>query len=380
VRATSLSAAEEEALKEARKIPAIAVDKPAPYEFEGNPVFVCVDVECYELDHTIITEIGIATLDTLDLKDIPPGDGGEDWFNLIQARHFRIREYKHILNTRFVNGCADRFEFGESEFISKADAARMVMSCFEEPFCRKLSEAEITTISISSDLPSHTVQPKRNIIFVGHAPDGDLDSLRRLGAKPLDLPNLLETLDTAQLYRLFRREQNPKSIGSILYDLELTGWHLHNAGNDAVYTMWIMLGTCVRAAACRGTREAEEELKARQERELAERIAATKKKFEYDKGGWSSDGEDGDGPDKNDLPASKVDKGKCRNRPGSWQAKRAEKVLRGTGVGASGSWKRLGCGQRNGDEGGRSSDSGGVPLRRLSSSVSGTDVPVYGGT
>jgi len=30
----------------------------------------------------------------------------------IRARHFRINEYKHVHNTDFVHGCADRFEFG----------------------------------------------------------------------------------------------------------------------------------------------------------------------------------------------------------------------------------------------------------------------------
>lgn len=33
------------------------------------------------------------------------------------------------------------------------------------------------------------------------------------------------------------------------------GWNLHNAGNDAVYTMWIMLATCIREACGRGKSE-----------------------------------------------------------------------------------------------------------------------------
>ena len=44
------------------------------------------------------------------------------------------------------------------------------------------------------------------------------------------------------MYRALRREQNPKNLGGILADLDLAGWSLHNAGNDAVYTLQAMLG------------------------------------------------------------------------------------------------------------------------------------------
>lgn len=97
------------------KLPPLAIFDPgnlAPYENEGSVVFVCVDVEAYERNNSLITEIGIATLDTEDLKSQVPGEGGSNWLSLIRARHFRINEYKHLNNTEFVDGCADRFEFG----------------------------------------------------------------------------------------------------------------------------------------------------------------------------------------------------------------------------------------------------------------------------
>ena len=87
-------------------------DKQAPYEQEGDVVFVCVDVEANERNANQITEIGIATLDTRDLKSLIPGARGVNWQAKIRARHFRIKEYKHIVNTDFVSGCPDRFEFG----------------------------------------------------------------------------------------------------------------------------------------------------------------------------------------------------------------------------------------------------------------------------
>lgn len=79
---------------------------------EEEVVFVCVDVEAYERNTKLITEIGVATLDTKDIESVLPGEGGANWMGAIRARHFRIEEHKHLNNTEFVSGCADRFEFG----------------------------------------------------------------------------------------------------------------------------------------------------------------------------------------------------------------------------------------------------------------------------
>ena len=91
---------------------AFDTEKPVPHDQEETVVFVSVDVEAYERNTHQITEIGIATLDTKDLKSLNSGDGGVNWWGMIRARHFRINEYKHLNNTEFVDGCADRFEFG----------------------------------------------------------------------------------------------------------------------------------------------------------------------------------------------------------------------------------------------------------------------------
>jgi len=53
---------------------------------------------------------------------------------------------------------------------------------------------------------------------------------------------------------------------------------LHNAGNDAVYTMWILLATCVREAAERGKKETTEERKARTDAEITKQVESAKQK------------------------------------------------------------------------------------------------------
>lgn len=87
-------------------------DQLARFEQEASVVFVCVDVEAYERNTKLVTEIGIATLDTKDIASVVPGEGGANWMGYIRARHFRINEHKHLNNVEFVAGCADRFEFG----------------------------------------------------------------------------------------------------------------------------------------------------------------------------------------------------------------------------------------------------------------------------
>lgn len=75
-------------------------------------VFISIDVEAYEFNHKQITEIGIATLDTLDIVNMIPGDGGKNWIQQIRGRHFRILEHRYLVNKVHVSGCADSFEFG----------------------------------------------------------------------------------------------------------------------------------------------------------------------------------------------------------------------------------------------------------------------------
>ena len=84
----------------------------APFDQEKDVVFVCVDIESYERAHGIITEIGIATLDTRDVAKAIPGEDGGGYRNIIRARHFRISENSSYRNTEFVQDCPDKFEYG----------------------------------------------------------------------------------------------------------------------------------------------------------------------------------------------------------------------------------------------------------------------------
>ncbi|POS85532.1 hypothetical protein EPUL_002624 [Erysiphe pulchra] len=202
---------------------------------ENSVIFVCVDVEAYERDSRIITEVGFATLDTKDLLLLPPGDRGVNWRSLIKPRHFRISEHKFYNNSEYVAGCADRFEFGTSEFISIKDASTIISDCFRNP-APKTGDADA----------DNKEQANRKVVFVGHDIVSDIKFLRTVGYDVYTLPTLFDMVDTALMYRALRREMNTRSLGVILTDMGITGWNLHNAGNDAVYTLQVMIAMAVK--------------------------------------------------------------------------------------------------------------------------------------
>ncbi|KAH7117680.1 hypothetical protein B0J11DRAFT_536476 [Dendryphion nanum] len=275
---------------------------PVNLPFDQSVVFVCVDVESYERAHHKITEIGIASLDTRDLAGVAPGNDGENWRTKVHARHFRIEEYKHLINRDFVHGCPDRFEFGKSEFIPLDQAAHQTEACFQPPFCAMPDRDNPDDPMKFSKVME--IDEKRNLIFLGHDTLTDANYLQTLGFDLLKLPNLLETMDSAALYRVWKREQQSTNLGRILADFDIVGWNLHNAGNDAVYTVYAMLGVCVREASIRGSAQLSEKNEGNEAIKRAHYIADAEQRAKEEADGWSET-EDNGGPPQLILPNPK---------------------------------------------------------------------------
>ena len=272
------SQAAEEAYKVAVGIllPPVDFNKPARYLFNLNVIFISVDIEAYERDPKKLTEVGISTLDTLDIVKTPPGEGGVEWTRQIRCRHFRIADHAHLTNEDFVRGCPDdfRLEFGTSEWISANKIPQVVAGCFRAPYSApgqyeryptKLSDCATYGPRIEPLVNSENC-PKRNIILVGHGVKSDITYLRSIGYDVSNLGNLLEAVDTIDLWRAWKHEQQAPKLGHILFELEVDGWHLHNAvwtffaryinhdqrlnmqqGNDAAYTMQALVGIALAA-------------------------------------------------------------------------------------------------------------------------------------
>lgn len=271
------------ARNEALRIPPIDPEQRPPYPFDSSVVFIAVDVEAYERNQNQITEIGISTLDVNDLAGVPPGNDGKDWLSKIRSRHFRITENSHIRNHEFVNGCPERFEFGTSEFITLQDAPAVIASSFRPPY---------------SGPPNGTKEDlaaKRNIILVGHDTSMDINYLQKLGYNPLNLSNMLEVLDTAALYRAWKHDVQPRALGRILYDFDMPAWNLHNAGNDAFYTIQALLAIAVREASMRGSPELAEDRAATLAEKLKDAGQEAIQRAMDDADGWASNEEDDGG-------------------------------------------------------------------------------------
>jgi hypothetical protein len=255
--------------------------KPAPYAFEGDPVIVCVDVEAYERDNRRITEVGVSTLDTLDLAGIAPGKGGDNWIAHIRSRHFRIRGREHLENKEFCPGNAKNFKFGKSEWVNLDAAAEAVDQCFEHPFSAQFKQEEGYYIDRAGLLttPSRTGTQKdpkkRNVIFLGHDIRNEFEYLRILGCHAFSpnrgtypiaameagahgkgrsetLSSIIEALDTGVLYRALVKDTQNQSLGKMMLGLGRTAFHLHNAGNDARYTLEAFIALLIKARVLEG--------------------------------------------------------------------------------------------------------------------------------
>jgi hypothetical protein len=213
--------------------PQLALDKPAPCPFFEEPVFISLDVEVNERCHTLVTEVGISTLDTRDLIGVAPGSLGENWQSRIKSRHLRVQEHAHHVNSLYIRGCPDKFEFGTSEWVAADNVSTMVQKSFALP--------------AFFDGPDKKLRP---LVLVGHSLASDIQYLELADVHIIDesdgKPQFTDRIDTATSFMIIRGETEPRSLGAVIGELGMTGWNLHNAGNDARYTMQVLVAMLVK--------------------------------------------------------------------------------------------------------------------------------------
>ncbi|CAI7580420.1 unnamed protein product [Penicillium glandicola] len=223
------------------QIEAIDVLKPVKWAFQDAPIFISVDLEW--MNHSdCLTEVGISTLDMMDLEGVVPGDYGQMWLSQVRSRHLRVKEYRHWVN-QYPIGCPDKFRFGSSELIPSAEIANVVDATFRPPFMVPLEGEKIAP---------HKNQ-KRTVILVGLDLYGDIAHLQRAGSQVFINLNetssvIRETIDVAQLYRVAAGEDQGPGLRTLLGFLNILGLDLHNAGNDAYYTLHALVRLMLRVA------------------------------------------------------------------------------------------------------------------------------------
>ncbi|RYC55591.1 hypothetical protein CHU98_g10622 [Xylaria longipes] len=200
------------------------VSKPAPFKPRESVRFVCVDVEAYERDTRLVTEIGLAVLDTDDVIDKCPGERGENWFSLIQAHHFRIMERSSMVNSEFVQGCPEAFDFGKTHMVPIKDI----------------------NWAVGNILGNNKPEDRRPVIIVGHDIGQDLKYLLKIGYNSWCAPQIVDEADTQTMFKRIERSPNGRGLAMVCAELGIPGYHYHNAGNDAVHTLRAMITMAIK--------------------------------------------------------------------------------------------------------------------------------------
>jgi DNA polymerase III alpha subunit (gram-positive type) len=90
------------------------------------------------------------------------------------------------------------------------------------------------------------IEAERDLVFVGHDFKHDEQYLASLGLRVASLMRQRETIDTQAMHQAWSGRDNGCGLRGVLGDLELESKHLHNAGNDAVYTLRAMIGLSIK--------------------------------------------------------------------------------------------------------------------------------------
>lgn len=169
-----------------------------------NKPFVAIDCEAYEHGHHNITEIGIAILKPQSTT-VPQ----------IDATHIIIKEHLHKRNSKYVPDNKDQFLHGTSYIVKEKDAIGILREVLDKYIVNQ------------------------NGVLVGHSISSEIKYFKSLG---IELPLTIQLLDTLKLHKIGR--SNGGSLGGCLKLLGLPCSYLHNAGNDAYYTLLVLLSYC----------------------------------------------------------------------------------------------------------------------------------------
>jgi hypothetical protein len=189
----------------------------------AEPVFVCIDLEAYEFAQDKITEVGVSILDSRHVIGTDPGSDGTEWLSKITTRHLIIQEHKRLVNKRFVHGCPDKFNFGKSEIVPLNRVHATLTHLFDNP-------------SPGSVLASD--RGPRKLILVGHGLSNDTAYLNKLKFAPHAKGNIIQDIDTQ---KFAGTKKQTVSLSRLMAGLGIDPENLHNAGNDAAYTLQALL-------------------------------------------------------------------------------------------------------------------------------------------
>ncbi|CAH2350323.1 hypothetical protein CLIB1423_01S07492 [[Candida] railenensis] len=175
-----------------------------------SPLF-CFDVEAWESNNNLVTEVGISIYD--------PRERELSLLPNIKSYHIIIEEHRNKRNGKFVPDNKHNFVGGTSHVLSEVEAQKFINKMIHKYFLD---------------------DPQLGSAFVGHHIGGDIKWLKTIGVQ---FPDECPIIDT---YRIFQLSHGKYGGGlrSILRLAEIPHAYLHNAANDAYYTLLAALAWC----------------------------------------------------------------------------------------------------------------------------------------
>ena len=119
--------------------------------------------------------------------------------------HIIVSDHLHLKNGKFVANNRDKFNFGKSEVLNLKMALDHVLAVLSTP----------------------------NSCLIGHNIKADINFLRSVSAKKLNMP----IFDTQLIYKQATFGDNMLGLVRVLDEIGIPHSNLHNAGNDAFYTL-----------------------------------------------------------------------------------------------------------------------------------------------
>ncbi|ORY10103.1 hypothetical protein BCR34DRAFT_486213 [Clohesyomyces aquaticus] len=186
-----------------------------------------IDCESYEHDHSMLTEIGLASLHSRDLLALAGSIGchAENILKNIYFYHFRLKENAHAVNRKFCPGDPESNRFGTTRFVTAQEAKQMLTESFQW--------------AIDPADPGRGPCP---VVFLGHAIGNDLDMLwNSIGFSAHQLGTIVKTIDTQDLAKeagiWSGRPGNQIGLRNLCGSLGFSARDQHTAGNDTAYTI-----------------------------------------------------------------------------------------------------------------------------------------------
>jgi hypothetical protein len=161
--------------------------------------FMTIDVEVWERDHTRVLEVGWSIYDSCK--------------ELHLDVHCAVKEFAHLRNGRYVPDHRNNFLFGTTKWCTLKEAVE----------------------DLQKDLDD---DPHTPLVLIGHDLKEDVKYVTEVGIK---LPPTVIKYDTTELW-LSKGHAQKMNLGKVLETMGLESFCLHNAGNDAHYTMEVFLG------------------------------------------------------------------------------------------------------------------------------------------